>query len=383
MEPQKPSKRLRQVPCCENENPNPKSLPSVPGFNQNHLDLIISSFLSLPDLPSLPSSLSIESSFDRVFEKMFEASSDGSVQDRITVRSLELASILQDSTKKWFRKYATLFNTNSWPLYDDLTVKVFSMLDTKSLMQASASCTLFKKCAMDPLCYSHIDLTTRDVNETVVQRMISHAGKELRSLKVGRIACPYDRSRASLLSGSCFAPLYNNQGFKRDLLRSLHIYNSRWMKEKSLSGALIACPNLTDLKIVGLNFGQVNKVLDCLPRGCQNLFIEKEDNGYGESRFLYFPSFWRKWPNITSLSLIGFKIHDRDAYRLIMGLHKLKYMDVSRTYEIDGGFLRDVGYDCKDTLLETLILRDCSSLEKVSFKRAERKKTRSHICGSF
>ncbi|VVB02456.1 unnamed protein product [Arabis nemorensis] len=60
------------------------------------------------------------------------------------------------------------------------TIKVFSMLDTKSLMQASASCTMFNKCAMDRLCYSHIDLTTaaKDADNGVVCTMIHRAGKE-------------------------------------------------------------------------------------------------------------------------------------------------------------------------------------------------------------
>jgi len=61
-------------------------------------------------------------------------------------------------------------------------IQVFSMLDTKSLMQASACCTMFNKCAMDRVCYSHIDLTTaaEDVDNGVVCVMIHRAGKELR-----------------------------------------------------------------------------------------------------------------------------------------------------------------------------------------------------------
>jgi len=69
--------------------------------------------------------------------------------------------------------HVTLFN---------LIIQVFSMLDTKSMMQAAVCCTMFNKCAMDRLCYSHIDLTTsaRYADKGVVSTMINRAGKELR-----------------------------------------------------------------------------------------------------------------------------------------------------------------------------------------------------------
>lgn len=56
------------------------------------------------------------------------------------------------------------------------------MLDTNSLMQASVCCTMFNKCAMDRVCYSHIDLTmaATNVDNGVVCIMIHRAGKELR-----------------------------------------------------------------------------------------------------------------------------------------------------------------------------------------------------------
>lgn len=60
------------------------------------------------------------------------------------------------------------------------------MLDTKSLMQASVCCTMFNKCAMDRVCYSHIDLTmaAKNVDNGVVCIMIHRAGKELRLLLI-------------------------------------------------------------------------------------------------------------------------------------------------------------------------------------------------------
>lgn len=56
------------------------------------------------------------------------------------------------------------------------------MLDTKSLMQSAACCTMFNKCAMDRFCYVHVDLTTctRQVDRKVVCTMIDRAGEELR-----------------------------------------------------------------------------------------------------------------------------------------------------------------------------------------------------------
>lgn len=56
------------------------------------------------------------------------------------------------------------------------------MLDTKSLMRVMACCTMFHKYAMDPSCYSHINLTTsaKNVNGEVVCTMIHRAGKQLR-----------------------------------------------------------------------------------------------------------------------------------------------------------------------------------------------------------
>lgn len=54
------------------------------------------------------------------------------------------------------------------------------MLDKKSLMQAMVSCTMFNKCAMDPLCYSRIELKDKNVDDGVVRTMIHRAGKELR-----------------------------------------------------------------------------------------------------------------------------------------------------------------------------------------------------------
>lgn len=55
------------------------------------------------------------------------------------------------------------------------------MLDSQTLCYAAATCSMFKKCAMDPSCYANIDLTTvvPKVNNAVVSTMIQRAGKAL------------------------------------------------------------------------------------------------------------------------------------------------------------------------------------------------------------
>lgn len=100
---------------------SPSSVRTVPGSKQSHADLIISSLLSFPD----SSPISISCSFDRVLDKaLASASGDESVQDRLVDRTLELASLLLDSTKRCFRKRASVHNSNSWFLPPELTIKV-------------------------------------------------------------------------------------------------------------------------------------------------------------------------------------------------------------------------------------------------------------------
>lgn len=98
------------------QNPNP-----LPNF-----DLIISSLLSSPSLSSSPSPASIARSFDQAFDTaLASASDDVSDQDRLVDRTVELASLLLDSTKRCFRKRASLHNSNSWAFPRELTIKVW------------------------------------------------------------------------------------------------------------------------------------------------------------------------------------------------------------------------------------------------------------------
>ncbi|KAG7557833.1 F-box-like domain superfamily [Arabidopsis suecica] len=353
---------------------NPFSLPIAPDFNQSNIDMTISSFLSLSDLPLFSSPLSIGCSFDRVLDKVIPSaagtSRDEFDQDRFLDRTLQLASLLYKSTKRCIRKRATLQNSSSWPLLPELTTKVFSMLDTKSLMQASACCTMFNKCAMDRVCYSHIDLTTavEDVDNGVVCVMIHRAGKELRSLKLGSISSSAGFTTSSL-TRSCLTPLTFNHGFAGGHLRSLHLYHLRMMDCESLSPVLSACLNLTDLKIVGLIQGSRYNPLEqlgLLTRNCrllEHLFIEI----YGAAGLITDSSlleFVDNCPNLISLSLLCFMLKGAILQKLIKGFRQLKYINLSKSPEISGCFFRGLELCCKDSPLETLILRNCYTLEE-------------------
>ncbi|KAG2330827.1 hypothetical protein Bca52824_002007 [Brassica carinata] len=351
-------------PCHDPSVRSSVSLHHIaPGFNQSSVDTTISSFLSLSsDLPLFSSPLSIACSFDRVLDKV-----DGSDHDRFLDRTLQLASLLYNSTKRCIRKRATLQNSISWPLLPELTTKVFSMLDTKSLMQASVCCTMFNKCAMNRVCYSHIDLTraAKNVDNGVVFIMIHRAGKELRSLKLG---CVSSRS-VFMLTRSCLAPLTFNHGFAGGLLRSLHLYNLILVPGKSLCAVLSVCPNLTDLKITGFVSGdKVNPVehLALITRNCrliEHLFLEncRVADPATSSTVLEFVD---NCPNLSSVTLLQFGVTDAIARTIIMGFHQLKYINLSGTYGISGCFLRDLGVSGRDSPLQTLLLGDCYHLKE-------------------
>ncbi|CAA0393315.1 unnamed protein product [Arabidopsis thaliana] len=352
------------------ENPNSSPLFDSLEFNESHLDSIISSLVTFPDSPSL----SISSSFDRVLDHLL-SSGDVSVQDQLVDRTLERFSLLLQSTKRCSQKRATLHNSISWFLHSELTVKVFSMVDTKSLMQASACCTMFNNCAMDPLCYSHIDLTKafKHVDDRVLRTLLNRSGKQLRSLKLGRVdasGCFFRSSclpplilygnnarRAlklgrdppglgSLFTRSCFDPLK----LTGNLLTSLHIYSLGFMNMNSFLDPLSACSNLIDLKIVGVN------VL------LEHLFLDNCSQGVITYPTIEF--FVTNCLKITSLTLLNFRVNDAMAQILVTGFRILKYINLSNTAGITGSFLRDLGHRPNDSPLETLILRDCFSLQE-------------------
>ncbi|XP_048607014.1 F-box protein SKIP17 isoform X2 [Brassica napus] len=371
---------------------DPPTSPAAQNPSSLHSDSIISSLLSFP--ASTP--FSIACSFDRELEKaLASASDDASVQDRLLNRTIQLASLLLDSTERCFRKRASAHNSVAWVLPPELTVKVFSKLDTKSLMQAAACCTMFNKCAMDRSSYAHIDLTTAD-NE-VVCTMIHRAGKELRSIKLGHVTRRYgpDPAPTSIwFNGPFLSSLAYNNGFLGSRLRSLRLYNIRWMTSSSSFEVFSFCSNLTDLRIVGSNcpfrqlFMTLTKKCRLIEHLCLGTYFPL--GTMDASTVSHLIELVTKSPNLTSLTLLCFQLTNEMARNLVESCRKLKYLNFSRSPKINGHFLRckykmlnraisskhryyhnfniaagrDLGNSCKESPLQTLVMRNCVKLEE-------------------
>ncbi|OMO77694.1 hypothetical protein CCACVL1_14886 [Corchorus capsularis] len=376
---------------CPSSSQNPR-LP--PHFSQ--MDHLLHSFLSLAD--SSPQ-ISLDLSFDR----LLESSPSDADQSLLIDRAHKLGSLLLRAANRSARKRASLHNSIAWALPPDLTIKVFSMLDSQSLCYAAAACSMFNKCAMDPLCYANIDLTTvvPKVNNAVVSTMIQRAGKSLQSLKLGIVPGPTaspgscqplvytirnsdvssfswndkktrQGKESSILTRTCLYPLSGDNGAAGTLLRRLHLYNIERMDNTSLCVALAACPSLLDLEIVGLHV-ELRQTLVSVSMNChliERLFFESSKTGRDDS--LKSPTcveLVNNCPNLSSLSLRGFKLHDYKVRILVKGFRKLKYADFSTSYSITGTFLRNLGSGGGGNPLEVLILRDCMHLKEVEVAR--------------
>uniref|UniRef100_A0A2P2KCG8 F-box domain-containing protein n=4 Tax=Rhizophora mucronata TaxID=61149 RepID=A0A2P2KCG8_RHIMU len=371
---------------------NPKRLP-----NMNHeLDSLLQTFLCLADSPTL----SLELSLERILES-FPCDAD---QSLLTDRALKFGTILIEAAKRSARKRSSKHNSLTWPLPSDLTIKVFSLLDTQSLCYAAASCSMFQKCAMDPLCYANIDLTTvvPKVNNAVVSTMIQRAGKSLQSLKLGIVPGPISSpgscqplvysirnsldfsnfswndkktrqgKESSILTRSCLNPLSGESSAAGTLLRRLHLYNIERLDNTSLCGALSACPSLLDLEIVGLHV-ELKQTLVSVSMNCpliERLFFESSKTGRDDSlKSSTCMDLVNFCPNLTSLALRGFKLQDCKVRILVKGFQKLKYVDFSTSYSITGNFLRNLGGAAGGNLLEVVILRDCMHLKEMEVAR--------------
>ncbi|KAE8680406.1 transducin family protein [Hibiscus syriacus] len=261
------------------------------------MDHLLLSFLSLAD-SSPPVSL------DLSFDRLLDSTPSDADQALLIDRTHSIGSLLLRTANRSARKRASLHNSIAWALPPDLTIKVFSMLDSQSLCYATATCWMFNKCAMDPLCYENIDLTTvvPKVNNVVVSTMIQRAGKSFRSLKLGIVPGPTSSP------GSCQPLVYTIQNFvdvfsfswnekkTRALLWRLHLYNIERMDNTSLCVALAAYPSLLDLEIVGLHV-ELRQTFMSVSSNChliERLFFESSKTGRDDS----------------SLSLRGFKLHD-------------------------------------------------------------------------
>ncbi|GMH02689.1 hypothetical protein Nepgr_004528 [Nepenthes gracilis] len=382
-------------PCCFPiaGSPQPRSLP--PSF-QLDMDFLLEIFLELPI-----SSLSLDLSF----EKLLESRALDSDQNVLIDRALLLGSLLLEAGKRCARKIASKRNSCVWALPPDLTVKVFSILDTRSLCNVAATCRMFHRCAEDPLCYADIDLRTitPKVNNAIVSTMVQRAGQVLRSLKLGIVPGPSTsygpsqplvfpihssvdasgfswndkRSRqgkySSVLTRSCLNSLLGDNGSAAGLLlKRLHLHNIDRMDNPALCAALSACPNLIDLEIVGLHV-ELRQLLESVSTNChllERLFFESSKAGRDDS--LKSPAcvdFINSCPYLTSLSLRGFKLHDYKAGILVKGFCKLKDVDFSASYSMTGAFLRNIGNSSSSNVLEVLILRDCIHLKEVEVGR--------------
>ncbi|XWS46833.1 hypothetical protein CRYUN_Cryun14cG0102200 [Craigia yunnanensis] len=386
-----PTSSMAKRPCpSSSENP---SLPSH--FSQ--MDHLLHSFLSLAD-SSPPISL------DLSFDRLLNSSPSDADQSLLIDRAHKLGSLFLRAANRSSRKRASLHNSIAWALPPDLTIKVFSMLDSQSLCYVAATCSMFNKCAIDPLCYANIDLTTvvPKVNNAVVSTMIQRAGKSLQSLKLGLVPGPTaspgscqplvytirnsvdvssfswndKRTRqgkeSSILTRSCLYPLSGDSGAAGTLLRRLHLYNIERMDNASLCVALSSCPSLLDLEIIGLHV-ELRQTLMSVSSNChliERLFFESSKTGRDDS--LKSPTcvdLVNNCPNLSSLSLRGFKLHDYKVRILVKGFRKLKYADFSTSYSITGTFLRNLGSGGGGNLLEVLILRDCMHLKEMEVAR--------------
>ncbi|KAH9785832.1 F-box protein SKIP17 [Citrus sinensis] len=407
------AKRLCSSSTSQNPNITAKLNPSM--------DNLLETLLNLADSPP---SLSIDVSFER----LLDSAPGDEDQSHLIDRAIKVSSLLLESAKRSARKRASHHNFLAWPLPPDLTIKVFSMLDTQSLCHAAATCSMFNKFAMDPLCYANIDLRTvvpkllcplgeegkqernvhKDVNllvslyASVSFLIASLFRRRSMSLKLGIVPGPtaspwscqslvytirnsVDVSSFSwndkktrqgkesfILTRSCLNPLSGESGAAGSLLRRLHLYNIERMDNASLSMALSACPSLLDLEIVGLHV-ELRQTLMSVSMSCpllERLFFESSKTGRDDS--LKSPTcvdFVNNCPSLTSMALRGFKLPDYKIRILLKGFRKLKYVDFSTSYSITGAFLRNLGSGTGGNLLEVLILRDCMHLKEVEVAR--------------
>ncbi|KAJ0946358.1 putative leucine-rich repeat domain superfamily, F-box-like domain superfamily [Helianthus annuus] len=372
--------------------------PKPPSDHFN-MDALLTSFLSLSDSPS------IHTSFDR----LIQSTASDSDQNRLIQRALRLGSLLLDAANRSARRCSSDHNAVVWPLSPDLTIKIFSTLDTQSVCYVAATCSFFQKCAMDPSCFANIDLATLvpKVNNAVVSTMIHRAGDALKSIRLGVLpivpAPPFFSSQplvysirnandasgfswndkksrqgkeSSILTRSCLNSLSGNGGAPGYgvHLRRLHLYNIERMDNASLLTSLSACPSLVDLEIVGLHV-ELRHTLESISRNCpliERLVFESSKTGRDDG--LKFPTcneFVHNCPNITTLALKGFKLHDYKARMLVKGLRRLKHLDLSTSYSFTGAFLKNVsgnGGGGGDNL-EVMILRDCMHLKEIEVER--------------
>ncbi|KMZ71227.1 hypothetical protein ZOSMA_185G00460 [Zostera marina] len=307
-----------------------------------------------------------------------------------------LGSKMIEASRKYQRPFDRKQNTVAWPLPSNLSVMIFSKLDTKTQCYVSATCCMFNKFVQDPLCYAHIDLrkVSLKLDNSVVFRMIERAGKYLRSLKLGmwskkcpelssslttyignrfnQSARPWKETKSNRprngLDNLCLLALSINGGASGGFLRSLHLYNIKKMDNSALYIALSACKYLVELEIIGMNKHiTLGKMFQCLSTNCpllERLFFELHPNGSSNLLVQICKEFVNGCPGLTTLSLRKIVLTDKKINILTKGLSKLKSIDFSTSYiSSTGKFLRKFAENLN--CLEILVLHNCVGISEV------------------
>ncbi|KAJ4802258.1 F-box/RNI-like superfamily protein [Rhynchospora pubera] len=351
---------------------------------------------------------SIATSVGLSLERILDSIPLQSDKDTLVQGAINLASSLMQAAIRSARRFATSHNSSVWPLPNDLTINVFSRLDTQSLCFAAAACMLFRRCASDPSCYANIDLTSCAdlVTDPVVSTMIQRAGKHLlkgfpgqllhyslwvhtiscissvtglcdlrhstyRSINLGSLSQNESILENSSLTVSCLAALKSDGGATGLLLQKLHLYNLK-VGSNSLCSMLSACKSLSELEIVGINCWFVH-ILRTIFEHCRSI----EHICLDTSRF-YMPigslaelsvdELIKNCPLLSSLAL-RCRIGDDLLSAIVKEARGLKSLDLSGSSSFSGIFLRDLGNGGSANSLETLILRDCMHLRAKEVSR--------------
>ncbi|KAL7593631.1 hypothetical protein Lser_V15G31675 [Lactuca serriola] len=301
--------------------------------------------------------------------------------------ALNLSSVLLEACKRSARKRSSVHNASVWPLSPDLTIKVFSMLDTRSVFCAAATCSFFQKCAIDPLCYINIELGTLEskikpnkdpkTKDAMVSTIIQRAGSaihclpfslRLRSIKLD-IKWPYISEADDdeqweymegppFLTGCCLSSLCANGGVAGSCLRSLQLYRIGMKDKETLSEALSAslsvCHSLVQLKIVDMecSYQSYNGVR---PPDMLETSVCKE--------------FVVNCPKITTLAVQTCILFPCVAFELVKGFNELKYVDFTNCFSLTGAFLEDLATEGGGNSLEVMILKGLYSLDKVGVEK--------------
>ncbi|KAJ1692241.1 hypothetical protein LUZ63_008939 [Rhynchospora breviuscula] len=344
-------------------NPNPKRRRCLSPTSDASLqmDRSLQSTLAMATAdPSIATSIGL--SLERILDSI-PLQSD---KDSLLHGAVNLASSLMEAAVRSARRFATSHNSSVWPLPNDLTINVFSRLDTLSLCFAAATCMLFRRCASDPSCYANIDLTScaDTVTDPVVSTMIQRAGKHLLSIKLGSLPQNENKLEHSSLTVSCLAALKFDGGVTGLLLQKLHLYNLK-VGSNSLCSILSTCKSLSELEIVGINCWFVH-ILRTIFEHCRSIEHICLDTSHfympiGFLAELSVDELIKNCPLLSSLAL-RCRIGDDLLSAIVKEARGLKSLDLSGSSSFSGIFLRDLGNGGSANSLETLILRDCMHL---------------------